>query len=534
MITKEDLLSYSIKRGSKEFKLFGNIGILNSNIYRLPEFSSLLEEVTTQTQFLPDDAIFPERAYCIFHDITSRQLCSCGSGKPLVFINFLKGYRGSCSRSCPTKREISRMFTTGKTWTDERREKVKQTNLKRYGVENVFQSEEVKKKIYTPEINEKRTIAIRNGVQNKYGVDNVFQLDDVKRQIIEKNLRLYGGRNHTQKDIPSDIYSYDVMFDLHHTKRMSCLKIAKMYGVDATTVISSLSRLGIEQLYHLRSSLELGMKAFLDSLQVSYIENTRDVLPSGLELDFYLPEHQIGIEMHGLYWHSAKFRSTSYHQDKAEECEAINVRLFQIFEDEWMYDEEKCKRTIRHAIGLSEKGYMARKTTIKEIPWSEAAPFLNTYHLQNAGTPGNYNLGAYHGDELIAVAIFGRFLNESVKDYETELKRFVTDGRSHPGLATKMLTHAVRAKGYQSVIAFVDRRWFNGKFKFIGGFELVHKTGPSLWYVNGFERKHRTFMKKDPTMPGSKRQQLEALGWDQLFDAGKLKLRWQLEMTDEK
>lgn len=67
--------------------------------------------------------------------------------------------------------------------------KNKETNMIKYGVENVFQIKSIQEKQ-------------RETVLNKYGVVNVFQNEDIKNKIIISNLEKYGVKNPMQnKDI---------------------------------------------------------------------------------------------------------------------------------------------------------------------------------------------------------------------------------------------------------------------------------------------------------------------------------------------
>ena len=68
--------------------------------------------------------------------------------------------------------------------------------------------------------------------------------------------------------------------------------------------------------------------------------NDRDTI-SPSELDLYLPDYKIGIEYCGLFWHSDFYRDNLYHQRKYLDCYKKGINLIQIFEDEWIYQEEK-------------------------------------------------------------------------------------------------------------------------------------------------------------------------------------------------
>ena len=83
-------------------------------------------------------------------------------------------------------------------------EKAKVTNKEKYGVENPFQSEEIKAKI-------------RETCKNRYGVEYITQSEKIKNQIKQTNLEKYGTEFAAQSDIVKEKY------------RQTCLE---KYGVD--------------------------------------------------------------------------------------------------------------------------------------------------------------------------------------------------------------------------------------------------------------------------------------------------------------
>jgi len=96
--------------------------------------------------------------------------------------------------------------------TKESKEKTKKTCLDRYGVENVFQSEEIKTKIKTTT---KEKYGVGHHMQNKhilektkktvvekYGVDNVMKIEEVRKTAENTNWSKYGCPNPMQnKDV---------------------------------------------------------------------------------------------------------------------------------------------------------------------------------------------------------------------------------------------------------------------------------------------------------------------------------------------
>ena len=89
--------------------------------------------------------------------------------------------------------------------------KKKETNLKKYGVENVFQSEEIKNKIKNTSIEKynvehiAQSLIIKNKIKEtnlkKYGVENVFQSEEVKNKIRNTTVEKYNVKYITQSPI---------------------------------------------------------------------------------------------------------------------------------------------------------------------------------------------------------------------------------------------------------------------------------------------------------------------------------------------
>jgi hypothetical protein len=175
-----------------------------------------------------------ELYYCSLNNLIIKPTCECGSN--LNFIKFSRGYNKKCSKLCAAK-------------SDLRKEKIKQTNLNRYGCENVSQNNVIKEKIKQTKLkgndniydfkyektNEKRkkTNIIKYGcefpLQNneikakmkktniiKYGCENVFQNVIIKEKMKETNLIKYGVLNPLQnneikdKIIKTNIERYEV------------------------------------------------------------------------------------------------------------------------------------------------------------------------------------------------------------------------------------------------------------------------------------------------------------------------------------
>ena len=140
--------------------------------------------IVSSTSFLNEySPKFTERLYCILYNISSRPKCYCGNINK--FIAITKGYNLYCSKKCK-----------GNSIANQKN--IKQTCLKKYGVENPFQSEKIKeksrrtKKEKYGDPNFSNKIKYKKTCVKKYGVDNVSKLNKIRKKAVETTIKRYG------------------------------------------------------------------------------------------------------------------------------------------------------------------------------------------------------------------------------------------------------------------------------------------------------------------------------------------------------
>ena len=129
---------------------------------------------------------FPQRIYNIKYDTKVGQCIYCAG--PTTFDSFRTGYKNYC-RKCIIKDPIVQ-------------EKIKKTNMERYGVENPFAAEVIKNKIKQHNI---ATYGMENVSQvkelqdkkvktwlDKYGIDNPNKTSEIKDKIKNTKIEKYG------------------------------------------------------------------------------------------------------------------------------------------------------------------------------------------------------------------------------------------------------------------------------------------------------------------------------------------------------
>lgn len=116
------------------------------------------------------------------------------------------------------------------------------------------------------------------------------------------------------------------------------------------------------------SSLEDKLEHELIKCNVKVLRNVRNLVkaPSGryFELDLYLPDYKVAVEVNGLYFHSIQYIESpeshagygkEYHKVKQEACANLGIRLIHLFEDSLQFDFEVCKSLILSKCGLLQR-----------------------------------------------------------------------------------------------------------------------------------------------------------------------------------
>jgi hypothetical protein len=238
------------------------------------------------------------------------------------------------------------------------------------------------------------------------------------------------------------------------------------------------------------------LKTFIKSLNLDIIENTRKIIPP-LELDIFIPSHNIAIEFNGIYWHNELNKPSNYHLNKTIKCEEQGVKLIHIFEDEWLINQDIVKSRLKNILGLTENKIFGRKCEIRTVNNKESKIFLDDNHLQG-NTNSSIRLGLYYNDELVSLMTFNKPRLGVGKTYDGyELTRFCNKLDTNViGAASKFLKYFINNFKPKTIISYADMRWSTGDLYDTLGFDKVSINKPNYWYVIGNKRKHRFGFRK--------------------------------------
>lgn len=483
---------------------------------------------------------FSEKLCWYYHNLSDYPRCPICGAIP-SFVNVREGYRKYCSSKClnadPEKKEkskqtnIKRYGGPAPYCSDAIRAKGKQTNIERYGFENPMQNEDIKNKSFNTTRERYKGIGnqslhIKKKQQqtclDRYGVECIFQskefTDGIKQTIKDKygvpNPRCIGVEKlretklkQSQQKYPDIIGSQEGMW-ICKCPHPSCTQCQEKTYLTPRNIHRDRVKDGTElctKLFPINnpsrpSSLEIRVRTFLDSLGLEYQTNVRDIIPPK-ELDIYIPSKKIAIEINGCYWHSDQEKPKNYHMDKYKDCEAHGIQLIQIWED-WLIN----KPDIIQSILLSKLGechnvIYARQCELREVTPKDTRIFLEENHIQGPCN-SKYSYGLYYDNELVSLMTFGaqrKNLKGNLNEGEYELLRFCNklDIRVVGG-ASRLLKHFIKLVKPLNIVSFASCDISNGNLYNALGFETDGNITQSYWYIDpeDFQRYHRSSFTK--------------------------------------
>ena len=437
-------------------------------------------------------------------------LCKCGAA--LAWHVDRMEYRKYCSKKCTATYTVSlkkeqNLSTIGCEWHSQlsswkekvqetisqkygdqfysnRNDKIKATNLERYGVEHQMQLDSVKDKIKATNL-------------ERYGVENVAVLDSIQLKMKASCLAKYGVENvaknksikeksgNTRKnnyysaETLEKLNSKDWLTEQHLTKTVG--EIAIKIGVSPSNLCKYFHKHGIPINRHATSFPEKLIIEYYTAKGITLIPHDRSVI-APREIDIYFPDYRIGVEINGCYFHSEDFKEKHDHLNKTNLCTSNNIKLLQFWDFEVLEKFEQVINLINSKLNQVTRIF-GRKTVVKEISSDEQKRFVTKNHLQG-DVPSTVNLGLFHNSQLVMVATFGKARFTKNK---TELLRLCSSaGARVIGGASKLVSYYVNnyLKSGNELISYCDRRYSNGAVYSNCGFKLTHISPVGFFYIS--------------------------------------------------
>lgn len=443
------------------------------------------------TNFLPPDASIKERMICLRDGISTPPKCERDGclNKPKILHST---YARFCGKKCSGLSEKTK-------------DKKKETNIDRYGVEFVSQNTKVRSKV-------------ERSCQDRYGVLYVSQIPDIRKRIANTWNLKYG--------------SAYVETDDFKDKRRSSL-IAK-FGVDSPlkdpaicqkmidTHLDKYGRVGGEA--GKESKAERDICDFLNSNGGNFVKNS-EVL-NGRELDMYDETEKLAIEYNGLYWHSDRFIDKQKHFEKWKECRSLGITLITIFEDEWKTREKQVKQFLKAKLGRFDTRIAARSTHFEKI---DDIGFINENHIQTNVKSVDAQFGLVYDGQIVASVSYKQHHRKS---NQMTLNRLVfRDGWQIIGGVGKLLRNSLPLVS-NDIITWSDNRWSDGEIYRKNLFEFDGNVPVDYSYVVNHKTRvsKQSMTKKKIGCPANltESEYCKSLGFYRIWDCGKQRWRFKI------
>ena len=227
------------------------------------------------------------------------------------------------------------------------------------------------------------------------------------------------------------------------------------------------------------------------------------------ELDFYIPEFNLGIEYNGIAYHhstpdsehlqnyfSLTRRDYLYHYDKWRMAKDAGIRLISIPDFYWVDPIKQgiIKSKIRHCLNMDNRIF-ARKCIIKEIDNKDAYSMYDYNHIEGRGFSYSNarSFGLFYNNIMYMAITIGEIYDQSSKIKKLKVSRVCTllDHTVVGGL-TKLIKYLKNNFGnfiYNSTIGFGSQTVDICDYKYIG---------PRYFWVNpvSLEYYHRNYCQK--------------------------------------
>lgn len=491
---------------------------------------------------------FMESLWLYNHNMDTPPVCeTCGG--PVKFRNITLGYQRFCTVKCSNSnkskieatkstcmgryggnapacsKDVSKRMleTTYRNQGDDAfirrtgplsettKQKMKHTNLERYGVENPMQLREYQEKCNS----NKNYKEIGNKIRKSLKTRRLDRDKDII-DILEDNTIFRIRCPHPECNLCDEKW-FDIPISRYHDRKYNhtepCTRILPVKPIHITNTYP-----------------EIFIKNILDEHSIEYITNDRSIL-SGKELDIHIPSHNLAIECNGVYWHSLKPKD--YHYKKWKNCKDRGIQLLSIWEDWIVHKPEVVKSIILSRLGIYKKRIGASKCRVIEVPSDTTRQFLDENHIQGA-CRSSIRYGLEYKGELVALMCFDDFNNRvgiGGDEKKWELVRFCSCKNTQIIHGAQRLLVHFQKDHPGDIVSFASHDISMGTLYEALGFEKVSETQSSYWYIDmkTLKRYHRysftkaSLIKKgyDPTM--TEFEIMDTLPYHRIYDSGQSK-----------
>ncbi len=419
--------------------------------------------------------------------------------------------------------EINKRISRGRRKSQTQ---IEQTNIKKYGVGNPFQNQDIKDQI-------KLTHMAKLGVDHPQKSEAIKARTRLKFQetVVEDSEEHYRLVN---------ILRGNEFWQLLADKNSTLKTISEHFDVKYKSILSRVQHDEFRDKYYATYTFPTQQQQrevanYIKSLGVSITENDRSVI-TPLELDIYVGDKKVAIEFNGSAWHSemkAGEDAKSKHLHKTKLCNAKGINLIHIFEKDWEERPQQWKTFIRSALGLNHTRIAGRKCT---VTCDQGRQLIEDSHIQGCPRTVKITFDLTHEGNIVGSMALSRHHRINDDSIIVLSRLAFKDGVTVQGGAGKLLSAAkawAKGEGYQKIVSWSDNTWTRGNVYMQLGFALVDELRPDYFY---WDSKNNAYVSKQSQRksatqcPESKTEHEWAReqGLYRIWDCGKK--RWEMNV----
>lgn len=400
---------------------------------------------------------------------------------------------GKITREKAKKTMLERYGVDNYTKTKEYKERLKEISLRKYGTTHPMKSPIVKEKLQEI-LNEKRKNILEKQqkvLQEKYGVNSPMKIPAVKEKVLKKyKKKVWGRLNIKFKAIDvKPLFDFETFKYYKVKERKKLLFLCKKCGAKFLDHLDN-GHLPVCPVCYRSTIPEQEIVKFLKDKNITFETNNRNVLNS-FEIDIFIPEKNLGIEVNGIYYHAyenlihlrglSKKEAKNYHRLKWILATQKNIKLLQFWDSEILNKKDIVFSIISNFLGLNQKVY-AKDCKLIELTETQVLDFFFKNHIASEVVLGK-SFGLVYKDKIVSAISIGkaRFGLEGYEIYRFANKRY-TNVIGALGKLTSHIKNYIKGNLY----SYVDLRLFSGKSLETIGFEKVKITEPDYYYTKDF------------------------------------------------
>ncbi len=417
---------------------------------------------------------------------------------------------GIVTREKAKKTTLKRYGVDNYTKTKEYREKAVKTSLLKYGTTHPMKSHIVKEKLLSKVNLKENALKAKKTLLERYSVDSPMKIPSVKKRVLEN----YKKKVWERLLIKLKNYNIKPLFSYREYRQINVKERKKYQFLCLTCQSEFFDHLNNGHIpvcpncYGNQTEPKRIISSFLKEKGISFEMNNRQII-SPFEIDIFIPQKHIGIEVNGIYYHTVehltKYRGLSekeaknYHRLKWMLSEEKGIRLIQFWDSEIIRKKEIVYSIISSALGLNKTVY-ARDCQFQEIEETEAYTFFTKNHINDEPVLGK-NFALIKNGEIFQVISIGK-ARFGLKGYE--IYRLATKkGYTVIGGLEKLIKNAYRELGFKRLYSYVNLRLFSGRSYGKIGFKKVKITDSDFYYTDNFVNliPRERFMKEKTGLP---------------------------------